>query len=225
MAEGIEKAMDGLKSDLGASMAALGAETEDIAGKDKETAAQSLDMDALAMRLRRETVIRKVVDSRKVEKAQLLIDQLPGKEETLHCLMGGDFNAWDLIPAILNITGKPASRLIIATLGFNRGNMTHLGKLIDEGKVEKAALLCSHYFQSTDPGAWDVGKEILEDRGMNIAFCRNHAKIICIEAGQPYVVEGSANLRSCNNLEQFTLTNSRPLFEFHAGWIQEITGC
>jgi hypothetical protein len=34
-----------------------------------------------------------------------------------------------------------------------------------------------------------------------------------------YAGETSANLRSCNNLEQFSLTNSRPLFNFHKSWI------
>jgi hypothetical protein len=38
----------------------------------------------------------------------------------------------------------------------------------------------------------------------------NHSKIILFDMGDhAYAVESSANLRSCNNLEQFSLTNSR----------------
>ena len=29
-------------------------------------------------------------------------------------------------------------------------------------------------------------------------------------------------MRSCNNLEQFTLTNATELFKFHRRWIQSI---
>jgi len=185
----------------------------------KTTAAEDSDINALAMRLQRQAVIRKFVDFEKVNLASGLLRELPVKEGSIHCLMGGDFNAWDLVPAVLQLAGKPAKTLTIATLGFNKGNMTHLGKMLDDGDVKKAALLCSHYFQGTDLITYRIAKQILQDRGMEIAFCRNHCKIICIDAGAPYVIEGSANLRSCNNLEQFTISNSRPLFDFHAEWI------
>ena len=41
-------------------------------------------------------------------------------------------------------------------------------------------------------------------------------------AGGKYVLETSANLRSCQNLEHASLTRSRKLFDFHAAWIARV---
>lgn len=63
----------------------------------------------------------------------------------------------------------------------------------------------------------------LQARGATLTSSRNHAKVIGLAFERDaYVVEGSANMRSCNNLEQFTLTNDPELFEFHRRWIQSI---
>ena len=60
------------------------------------------------------------------------------------------------------------------------------------------------------------------EHGFTFKSYRNHTKLILAEiAGRCYVVESSANLRSCQNIEQFTLTQSHELFAFHAGWIDE----
>lgn len=57
-----------------------------------------------------------------------------------------------------------------------------------------------------------------------IVVTRSHAKCILIptEAGAFYVVEGSSNLRSSDNLEQMTIFNSKEVHDWHAAWIDEI---
>jgi hypothetical protein len=37
-----------------------------------------------------------------------------------------------------------------------------------------------------------------------------------------YVIESSANLRSCRNIEQFTMTNDRELLTFHRSWMETV---
>ena len=51
-----------------------------------------------------------------------------------------------------------------------------------------------------------------------------HAKILLIELtdGRSYVVESSANLRSCSSIEQIVMTHDRPLFDFHHQWLDEL---
>ncbi len=52
---------------------------------------------------------------------------------------------------------------------------------------------------------------------------RNHTKLILARvAGKSYVVESSANLRSCSNLEQFVITQSARLLKFHEGWLGKV---
>jgi hypothetical protein len=173
---------------------------------------------------------RKVDNRQKnIRKAIELIDPLPEPDHALHCLMGDDFNAWEIVPAMLELCGAPASRLFIATLGFNKPMVKHLAELVEARAIEESWLLCSHYFQATDKPLYRHAVDTLADCGprAKINFARSHAKILCMEIdGRHFVMEGSANLRNCNNVEQITLTQSRDLFDFHAGWIQRnVEGC
>jgi hypothetical protein len=64
----------------------------------------------------------------------------------------------------------------------------------------------------------------LERRGQRIIALRNHAKIILARttAGHDVAIEASANLRSCRNLEVFSLSNDAGLFEFHRDWMARL---
>lgn len=158
-----------------------------------------------------------------IRKAVDLIDPLPEPNHALHVLLGDDFNAWELVPALLALKQAKADRLFIATLGFNKPMAKHLAELVTEHQVERAWMLCSHYFHATDKTLYRYAVDAMRECGprVRIAYARSHAKILCMEiAGEFYVVEGSANLRNCSNVEQMTITQSRGLFDFHSGWIQ-----
>lgn len=160
-----------------------------------------------------------------IENAISQIRSLPGPEETLHSLMGGDFHGFDFIPTIQRLADAPLRGLHIATLGFNQKNNLQLCRMMDEGQIEgPVTVLASMYFAQSDPNVFAKARDELEARGSRLASSRNHAKIIAAQAGDAFiVVETSANLRSCNSLEQFTVTNSEPLYRFHTGWIDRIT--
>lgn len=163
------------------------------------------------------------IDNRRkqIAKAVDLLAPLPERDHVVHCLLGADFNAWEVVPAILALYGQPANRLMIATLSFNKLAIGHLSELVKEGHIKSCDVICSHYFQATDKVTYRAGRKALEAAGARIAYTRSHAKILALDFGDDcFVVEGSANLRSCYNVEQFTLTNSPALFEFHANWIK-----
>jgi hypothetical protein len=187
----------------------------------KRTAAEAIGIPA-GLRITTKAKRRKTYDLSRVPNAIKLIQELPQPGETVHAILGGDFHAWDLIPAAQEMIGKPISELTITTLGFNLANNQHLCEMIDAGKVQKVFVLCSAYFEGADRDVFNQAKERLEARGQKIQATRNHSKIILIKpASGPdrFVIESSANLRSCNNLEQMALTNDAALFEFHQGWI------
>lgn len=159
-----------------------------------------------------------------VKNAAALIQELPKAGEVLHALMGGEFHAWDLIPAMQQLMGEAIAELYITTLGFNHSNNQALCDMIDAGTVQTAKILCSAYFQGADRDVFNAAKERLESRGQVLAAVRNHSKIILIKPAKSksrFVVESSANLRSCNNVEQLSLFNCPDLFEFHKGWIEK----
>ncbi len=53
-----------------------------------------------------------------------------------------------------------------------------------------------------------------------VGFFRNHTKLVLIKTDTDfYLFTGSANLRSSGTIEQFSIYNSKELFEFNKTWI------
>lgn len=162
------------------------------------------------------------------------IGWLPDDEESLHCVMRGNFHGWDLVPAILKLAANSdagqrvrppcIATLYVATLGFNRQNTAELVDLVDAGQIRRVRFVASCYFKESSPAEFGSLAGALKARGMAIVAARSHAKVLAIELGdgRHFVVESSANLRSCRNLEQFCLTQSTPLYQFHRSWIDEL---
>lgn len=158
------------------------------------------------------------------ENARPIIDQLPECADVrLHCVLRGDFVLCDLVPMIIAHRGA-CPHLRIATLGLSVSNAEQLANLHQAGLLERITLVASHYFQQVDKTTtFRQVAGILEGRA-ELIICRSHAKVILLPttAGDYYVIEGSANLRSSDNLEQMLILNDRETHDFHAGWIDEL---
>lgn len=159
----------------------------------------------------------------KPENALTVIRRLPeGEGDRTHCILKGDFVLGDLLPYLLEHDHCPHLR--IATLGMSRDNGAMLARLRKEGKVGRLTLVLSHYFAGVDKSTVyaDV-REALHGLA-EIAVLRSHAKVICCErSGRDWLVlEGSANLRSSDNLEQMTIFNDREVHDYHAEWIDHV---
>jgi hypothetical protein len=212
------KGFDGLLAEL-----ADGGEIETgLRAKPKPTAGEETGAghrEAVTTRATR----RQCYDLSASRKALEHILKLPEEDETLHCLMGGDYRAFDVLLAIHSRGGEPIRSLTVTTLGFNRQNLTHLCRMMAAGEVRDVQMLCSEYMENVDSDLYVYAREELAKVGGVLRAARNHSKILCIDFGaRAFVVESSANLRSCNNLEQFTLTHSRELYDFHRGWIRSV---
>lgn len=143
----------------------------------------------------------KCLDLSRVKAATDQIGSLPGPDESLHCIMGGDFNGLEIVPAIIDLAGEPAETLYLTTLGFNLAVSAQLCGMIDEGRIRSATVLCSEYFAKVDPKVYAAALVALETRGQRLKAIRNHSKIILAQCGARFfVVETSANLRTCNNI-------------------------
>ena len=159
----------------------------------------------------------------KLENAAKLIEKIPRRGESLHLICNGHFASWDVVPAVLKITGNRIKRLDIATLGFNRANVAEMAALMDGGKIAELWLIYSCYFRSTSPTESEYLVETMQGRPARLAAIRNHAKLLLLEleTGDCLTIETSANLRSCANIEQYVISNDRPLLEFHRTWIED----
>jgi len=159
------------------------------------------------------------------ENARAVLDHLPvTPDDRTHCILRGDFVLCDLIPQIADHDGGILD-LRIATLGLSVANASLLRDLLAEGKVATLTLIVSHYFQQVDKATtFAEVATILDDERVRLVVTRSHAKVICMPtgAGNHFVLEGSANLRSSDNLEQMLLTNDPETHAFHAAWIDQL---
>lgn len=169
---------------------------------------------------------RTVRDFREITAAAKLIDRLPERDESVHALMRGDFNGWDLVPAVLRLAAPATiAELCVATLGFNFKNAAELLELLDRGDVGSVLFVCSCYFEKSCPKEYAALRDGLQERGQAVVAIRSHAKILAMQLtdGRCIVVETSANLRSCRNIEQLAMTESPALYDFHREWIAEVS--
>ena len=167
----------------------------------------------------------------KPENALVVVRRLPEPGGTTHCILRGDFVLADLIPYLLG-EGVRCPHLRIATLTMSVENAVLLGKLVTGGKVGRLTLVISHYFQQVNKSTiYQDIREELEGKAEFVVM-RSHAKVIVMErqhdgdasgTGRDWlVIEGSANLRSSDNLEQMTIFNDKEVWDHHAGWIDHV---
>ena len=168
---------------------------------------------------------RQLIDARRAKNAEAALPRLPQPGESLHLIASGLWPAWALVGVMLT-HAAPATitSLHLATLGFSRSNAEELLALLDAGRIGSVTMLGSCYFKSheRDLSGW-LASELLHRR-QRIAYVRTHAKVIAatLADGTAIATESSANLRSCNNVEQFVITNAPALVAFHAKWIDDV---
>jgi hypothetical protein len=148
---------------------------------------------------------------------------LPGPGETLHALMTGRYDLMHLITALVTHLGD-VEAVRIATLSYNGRNLAEMVALLDGGAIKSLALLCSAFFRDHNRELWEETLDDFRERGQKAAAARSHAKVVTIatSSGRRFSLEGSANLRTNSNREQFALTDDEALHDWHAGWIDAL---
>jgi len=153
-----------------------------------------------------------------------VLEHLPeGPGDRTHCLLRGDFVLCDLIPAIIGVRGR-CTHLRVATLGLSVANADALACLVERGQIGELTIVVSHYFAQVDKATvFRTVANRLAGIG-RLSVTRSHAKVICLPTarGDHFSIEGSANLRSSDNLEQMLIFNDVETHAFHAAWIDEI---
>jgi hypothetical protein len=159
------------------------------------------------------------------EAAQVL-DHLPEPGEALHALMTGRYDLTILLTVLIERQPVPFDHLRIGTLSLKQRNLYELFRLIDAGKVGRLTLLVSDFFKEHHK---DVCKALVGELAgrsplHRFASARSHAKVVCMDFGPggKMVLEGSANLRTNSNREQFCLLHHAGLHDWHAGWLDEL---
>ena len=160
----------------------------------------------------------------KRETLRELIPTPPATGECLHIISNGRFDYFNFVGLILGWIGT-ADSLYGSTWTMSRGNAMDLLKFFDEGKIRRITLASGNYFLKRESAVAATILQGLRDRGQRFTCWENHAKVILmnnVAADAWYVVEGSANWTANPRTEQNILLNSRPTWEFHAAWLEEM---
>ncbi len=152
---------------------------------------------------------------------QEVMAHLPGRGETTHCILQGNFVVGDLVAQIIRERG-PAEHVRLATLSLSEKNADALAELLASGQITELSLLVSDYFAqvSKDSVAPYCRSRLAAARW---GVSRVHCKVFCLPCGTDhYVLHGSTNLRSSGNTENLAIENCPDLAAFHSEWIDQL---
>ena len=192
---------------------------EAVADKDKP---RQLNADRKMIRRADKAVM---LDARRLANAIEHIGALPSKGQSYHLITEKKYSMMHIIPATLHLA-EPAriAYLGIVTLSFSQANLQDLLTLLDAGQIEKVDFAYSCYFKSNNKVDCQRLVDELTSRGHRVFSGLIHAKILLLllSDGRRFVVESSANLRSCSSIEQLAIFHDGRLFDFHREWITNI---
>ena len=95
--------------------------------------------------------------------------------------------------------------------------------LYDQGIFKTVNAITGEYFRQREATVYVLLETGLKERGQRLFSNKNHAKVSLLQIEDAYfVIEGSANFTANPRIEQFVLTNSKELFDFHRAWMETL---
>ena len=156
------------------------------------------------------------------------VELAPGARE--FAFVSGNFIFGDIVEALTVGEGKLyPKRMSIQTLSMSAENIDSLRNVMDAcPMMESLRIVLSDYFFAHERGKDGLVPYLCDklDTGevdFDLAFASLHTKIISIETlgGNFVVMDGSANLRSSRNIEQFRIECDEGLYRF----VEDFTDC
>ena len=146
------------------------------------------------------------------------------KDSRIYALIDGSFIFGDWIEAFL-VKNRKCAKITLSTLSLSQENIDSFINLINAGYISELNIIVSDYFFANEKHnlVQYMYKYLDIDDIFQLSVCRTHTKITLIEfEDYKYVVSGSANLRSSDNLEQISIEENAELYDFNLKIHQEI---
>lgn len=162
----------------------------------------------------------------KRQKLQEVLEGIPEPGWTYHVISNGSFDFWTWIPVLVDLLeaeDHQVDDLWGSTWTANRTNIQELYQLGKSGRIKRGHLMTGIYFKRRETAAYATIVEAVRRLGWRYKAHQNHAKINMLAAGpHRIVIEGSANWTSNPRVEQYVISNSPQVFDFHAAWMEEV---
>lgn len=145
---------------------------------------------------------------------------IPDKNENVFFLMNGNCEFVDYIYYFVKEI-KQVDEIYMTTLSVNNHTFCKLDKILPN--ITKNILISSYFLATDRTQILQKLKKENKLKNYEIGFFRNHTKMVLIKSKDNYFLfTGSANLRSSGTIEQFSIYNSRELFDFNKHWIAKL---
>lgn len=148
------------------------------------------------------------------------------KNDRYNCIVAGNFIFGDFIEAFIVENNIKCLNVTISTLSLDQNNVDSLHNLIEGEFIEELNLVVSDYFYAHERGQLIpyIYRELDIDNKFQLAVAGSHTKICLIKSlgGKHIVIQGSANLRSSSNIEQFTIEENKELYDFYLEYHEAI---
>jgi hypothetical protein len=129
----------------------------------------------------------------------------------------GKFICGDIFEAFSEMYNTKIKHLIISSLSMNEDNIDSLKNIFLMNKLEKLTLIVSHFWYShAKHKLYNYFLQEFKDYDVELIIAKTHAKLYLIETEHnKFFIETSANLNSCNNIEQYRLSFNQNEYEFY----------
>jgi len=137
----------------------------------------------------------------------------------MHIVTQGAINAFSFVQYFCVIDTVKSLDIAIYRIGMQ--TLNDLLYLMDRGRIEQCNILVNDNTNRMKPQIWSkLIDESKKRDNFNVWAQNSHAKIIVVETDRHYVIEGSGNLSDNARVEQYTVTKSRELAEWHREWLR-----
>lgn len=129
----------------------------------------------------------------------------------------GKFIMGDIFEAMHDVYNYQFKHLIVSSLSLNENNIDSFKNLFLFGCIEKLTIIVSDFWYShAKYKMYDYFQKEMKEYDVELVIAKTHAKIYLISNGiDTITITTSANLNSCNNIEQYELSFNKEKYEFN----------
>lgn len=148
---------------------------------------------------------------------------LPMPNEQVRLITFRSFNASVFFAYLCQKT--TIEHIAISVYSINHEAATLIDRLVKERKIQRVTMLMSNLRNKAHREKEHLTRQLfVNNPNIDLFFAKTHAKIAVTKCacGNYYCLEGSGNMSYNSRIEQYVLDNSKGLYEFTVGWMEEI---
>ena len=149
------------------------------------------------------------------------------KGERITAIVNGSFVFGDFIEAFIIKNQIKVKKMTLSTLSYNDNNIDSLKTLMLHGYVDNLNIIVSDYFyghERADLIPYTYQELDNESNTFQLAIERTHCKVYIFETydDRYFVLQGSVNLRSSGNTENFSFEDNKQVYTFYDEYLSAI---